>query len=62
MKRVGLGLGGLPEMGSPVAAVTSAQGTALDCPNGGTIRFGLEPPTHHGTALTPAPVNRPSDS
>ncbi len=27
----------------PVATVSNAQGTASDCPNGGTIRFGVEP-------------------
>jgi len=27
----------------PAASVSSAQGTGRDCPNGGTIRFGVEP-------------------
>ena len=27
----------------PTASVSSAQGTVRDCPNGGTIRFGVEP-------------------
>src|ERR1700704_3771691 len=27
----------------PAASVSSAQGTPPDCPNGGTIRFGVEP-------------------
>src|SRR6202521_2735247 len=28
---------------APAASVTNAQTTAADCPNGGTIRFGVEP-------------------
>src|ERR1700681_4947115 len=42
-RATGFVLAGLLAVGSPAAAVTTAQGTAADCPNNGTIRFGVEP-------------------
>jgi len=41
---------------APAASVTNAQTTAPDCPNGGTIRFGVEP--YEDTALL-APAYQP---
>src|ERR1700738_346347 len=40
---VSLVMCGLLAVAFPAASVSSAQGTARDCPHGGTIRFGVEP-------------------
>ena len=41
---------------APAAGVSNAQGTASDCPNGGTIRFGVEP---YEDAAVLAPAYQP---